>query len=285
MTKQYVTVALNGDGSDECFAGYPRYVGAKNAYYLQKITALSIRTVAANLIKMLPEGQYRNSFLSRLKRYVDAFCETPERRYVRWLCHFDNNLKDEICSPSFKEIVKGIDSVDLIEELFKKADGKSFIDRTLYVDVMSYLPEDLLVKIDIASMAHSLEARSPFVDHKVMEFAASLPIDLKLRRSETKSILKRTLSDLLPKSIRYRRKMGFGVPIDRWLKVELKDMIYDVLLDKTSTERGYFRKEAIKRLLDEHITGKSNQCYRIWNLLCLELWYRMYIDKTISLSN
>ena len=115
-----------------------------------------------------------------------------------------------------------------------------------------------------------------------MEFAASLPADLKLRRFETKYLLKHVLDEFLPADILNRKKMGFAVPMDRWLRKDLKDMIYDVLLDKTSNERGYFRKESIQGLVDEHISGRRNHSFRLWNLLCLELWHKMFIDKTIT---
>jgi asparagine synthase (glutamine-hydrolysing) len=285
MTRQHVTVALNGDGSDECFAGYPRYVEAKKVSRLRKIAGWTGRSLVEKSVQMLPAGPNRHSFTNRLKRYVKAFYESPQRRYVRWLCIFDNDMKHEICTRAFQETVRDIDSIDLTEELYNRADGKAFIDKILYVDVMSYLPEDLLVKVDIASMAHSLEARSPFVDHKVMECAASLPADLKLRGFETKYFLKRILSEFLPPEILYRKKMGFGVPIDRWLRKDLKEMAYDLLLDKTATARGYFRKDAVKLLLDEHVTGQYDHCYRIWNLLWLELWHRMYMDNPQTVTS
>ena len=280
-TREHVTVALNGDGADECFAGYERYSFNRKIGLCSKISALLSKNIADKIARTLPAGTHRNSLSRRIKRFLKDIYEKPERRYVRWLCHFDNDMKDEICAPAFKETVKNVDSVSYIEKLFDKADGMDFIERTLFVDVMSYLPEDLLVKVDIASMAHSLEARSPFVDHKVMECAASLPADLKLRGFETKFLLKHTLSNFLPEDILKRKKMGFGVPIDQWLRKDLKNMAYDVLLDKTSIERGYFNKVAVKALLDDHMANKSNHCYRIWNLLCLELWHRMYIDRPL----
>jgi asparagine synthase (glutamine-hydrolysing) len=145
---------------------------------------------------------------------------------------------------------------------------------------MSYLPDDLLVKVDIASMANSLEARSPFLDHKLMEFAASLPPELKLKGLQSKYLLKRAFSPLLPREILNRKKMGFGVPIDRWLRNELKDFTYDIMLENRTIQRGFFRREAVQLLIDEHMTKHADHSYRIWTLLFLELWYRMFIDKT-----
>jgi len=278
ITREYVTVALNGDGGDESFAGYERYLADKLADYYRFVPRFLREGIIRKALDFLPLGTNRRSFLRKLKRFVRGISEDPERRYVRWICFFDNEMKDDLYTPSFKEHIKDIDSVDLTVDWYKKADGKAFIDKTLFVDVMSYLPEDLLVKVDIASMAHSLEARSPFLDHKVMEFAASLPSDLKLRGIETKYLLKHTLSEILSEEILRRKKMGFGVPLDVWFRKDLKEMTYDVLLDKRCTERGYFKRESIQRLLDEHVLGHYDHSYRMWALLFLELWHKMFID-------
>jgi asparagine synthase (glutamine-hydrolysing) len=277
-----VTVALNGDGGDESFAGYERYLADKLADYYRFVPNFLRERIIRKAVDLLPYSTNRRSFLRRLKRFVKGISEIPERRYVRWICFFDNEMKNELYTSSFKELTKGIDSVDLTVNWYKKADAEKFIDKTLFVDVMSYLPEDLLVKVDIASMANSLEARSPFLDHKVMEFAASLPADLKLRGMETKYLLKHTLSDILPKEILHRKKMGFGVPIDVWFRNDLKEMAYDLLLDKKCTERGYFKKEVVKKLLDEHVSEQYDHSYRIWALLFMELWHKMFIDESIK---
>ena len=282
MTREYVTVALNGDGGDESFAGYERYLADKLADYYRFVPRLFREKIIRKVINILPHSANRRTFFRRLKRFVKGISEIPERRYVRWICFFDNEMKDDLYTPSFKEQMKGIDSVDLTVNWYGKANGKSFIDKTLFVDVMSYLPEDLLVKVDIASMANSLEARSPFLDHKVMEFASSLPSNLKLRGIETKYLLKHTLSEFLPKDILRRKKMGFGVPLDIWFRNDLKEMAYDILLDKRCIERGYFESESIQKMLDEHVSEKYDHCYRIWALLFLELWHRMFIDGSIK---
>lgn len=281
MTREYVTVALNGDGGDESFAGYERYRADKLAHYYRFVPSCIRDGIVQKLLERIPFRPDRRSFLRRLKRFVGGISEIPERRYVRWICFFDNEMKRDLYTPSFHELTKGIDSVELTVQWYGKADGQAFIDKTLFVDVMSYLPEDLLVKVDVASMAHSLEARSPFLDHKVMEFAASLPADLKLRGMESKYLLKRTLDGMIPRTILQRKKMGFGVPLDLWFKRDLKEMAYDVLLDRRSVERGYFKKEIVRKLLDEHVAEQYDHSYRIWALLFLELWHRMFTDGSM----
>jgi asparagine synthase (glutamine-hydrolysing) len=207
-------------------------------------------------------------------------CDDPAERYVQWLCYFTPEMKDALYTTDFLHQTAGSDSVRLLADIFNHAPAESLLEKSLYADVMLYLPGDLLVKVDIASMAHSLEARSPFLDHKVMEFAASLPPHLKLRGTQTKYLLKKSFAGMLPPDILYRKKMGFGVPLHRWFQRELKQAVYDVLLDSRTTRRGCFRKDYVQALLDEHVQRKADHSYRIWALFYFELWQRMHIDKS-----
>lgn len=283
-TRQHVTVALSGDGGDECFAGYDRYANALAGRKYEKFAKYTGVRQINNIVQRLPFGQARSSFLNRSKRYLKYICGTSERHYMRWISHLDSEMKNEIYSLSFKEDIRGIEPSDYIENLYSCSDAESFIDKMLNVDVMSYLPEDLMVKADIASMACSLEVRSPFIDHKIMEFSASLPSDMKIHKGTLKYFLKQASSDLLPAEVIQRKKLGFGLPIELWLRGDLKEMTYDMLLDKRAIERGYFRREKIEALLTEHMTGKCNHCYRIWNLLCLELWFKAY-EENVNIGN
>ena len=280
LTREHVTVALNGDGGDESFAGYERYIADKLAGYYEKIPFFLREKFIKKSLSLLPHQEDRRSFLRRLKRFVQGIADKAERRYVRWVCAFDNEMKQDLYTPAFSESMASIDSVDLVVNRYAQSDASNFLDKTLFVDVMSYLPDDLLVKVDIASMANSLEARSPFLDHKLMEFAASLPPELKLKGLQSKYLLKKAFSSLLPREILNRKKMGFGVPIDRWLRNELKDFTYDIMLENRTIQRGLFRREAVQLLIDEHMAKHADHSYRIWTLLFLELWYRMFIDKT-----
>ncbi len=148
-------------------------------------------------------------------------------------------------------------------------------------DLVTYLPCDLMTKVDIASMAHGLECRQPFLDYRVVELAAAMPRRLKFRRGRGKRILRETFADLLPGAIQRRSKMGFGVPLDHWFRHELRDYTQQVLFDKGTLERGYFRPEAVTRLWDEHQQGRFNHGYRLWALLFLELWQREWCGKPL----
>lgn len=275
MTRQYVTVALSGDGGDESFAGYERYVPNVIPTSYGRLP----RVVRWPLDKTMGAiGSYvRAPVFDNAKRFWEEQSETRERRYVRWMSHFDSSQKADLCRHEFLEAA-GADATDILLEGFRSSDGPDYVDRTLDVDVRYYLPDDLLVKVDIASMAHGLEARAPFVDHVVMEFAASLPSTFKLKGTVKKYILKRAVGTLLPDSIVNRRKMGFAVPLGPWFRGELRDMAYDVLLDRRAAARGYFSVPAVTRLLEDHVHGRRSNQNQLFNLLMLELWHRAFID-------
>ena len=192
---------------------------------------------------------------------------------------FEPDPKLELYTAEFAAQVRGLDSLALLDAAYQTSDAPSFLEATVHADVQRYLPDDLLVKMDIASMAHSLEVRSPFLDHQVVEFAAALPASLKLRGLTQKYLLKQVMKGVLPEPILRRKKMGFGVPIDHWFRHELREMAYDVLLDPRARQRGYFRPEVVRRYLDEHAAGRAHHHVRLWTLLMLELWHRMFIDQ------
>lgn len=279
LAREHVTVVLNGDGGDENFAGYGRYVATEFSISISTYLPAAISRVLLPFILMLPHGGNPNSFIWRLKRFLQEYTRSPELRNAHWLSHFTSEMKSELYTDDFSQRVGPTDSYALLLEKYRDADADSFLDKTLYADVMMYLPDDLLVKVDVASMSTSLEARSPFLDHEFMEFAARIPSRLKLNGRSTKYILKEALRGILPDKVLYREKMGFGVPIDHWFRNELKEMAYDILLSSRSIERGYFQERFVRRILDEHMSGKWNWQYHIYNLLMLELWHREFIDQ------
>ncbi len=277
ITRRHVTVALNGDAGDENFAGYERYLASAMAARYDRLPR-AIRRAAEALVRAMPLDGHPRSFVSRLKRFTEALGQPAERRYTRWVSHFYPELKAALCTREFVTATGERDAVDMLVAAFRESDAPDLVDATLSVDVQSYLPDDLLVKVDIATMAHGLEGRSPFLDHEVMEFAASLPSTLKLRGRTKKYVLKRAVAPLLPPEVIDRPKMGFGVPIDSWFRRELKDLAYDTLLSTRALARGYFHQPVVRRLLDEHAGGAVNWHYQLWNLLMLELWHQMFID-------
>jgi asparagine synthase (glutamine-hydrolysing) len=276
-----VTVALNGDAGDENFAGYRRYVPLASAQRFDRLPA-SIRRVVGGVARNVPSPLRGDSFLYRSRQWLRRLSDSPEGRYSRRVMIFDSDMKHDVCDPGFLEAAGDADAEGFLARVFEESDASDFVDVLMDVDVNSYLSDCLLVKVDIATMAHGLEGRSPMLDHTFMEFAAGLPSEFKLRGTETKYLLKRAVADLLPAGIIDRPKKGFGVPLGRWFREDLREFSRDLLLDGRLAKRGYFKRGAVERLLDEHWRGVSSWQNQLWGLLVFELWHRMFIDERPS---
>jgi asparagine synthase (glutamine-hydrolysing) len=277
LTRGEVTVALNGDGGDESFGGYERYVGLKIAGRYN-IPFSIIKKLFGGIIKNIPESTRKKDKMNRVKRFFDTVGLGRADRYARLMAVFNSEERNDIYTERVKNELKKNNKKDIILKEYETSNIKDLIDSALFVDLMTYMPGDLLPKVDITSMANSLEARSPFLDHKFLELSARIPSSLKIKGCTTKYILKKAFKDLLPPNILNRGKMGFGVPLGAWFRNELKDYVYDTLMSGKSLGRGYFKKEVIEKLLDDHREGKVNNDKKIWSLLNLELWHRIFID-------
>ena len=278
-TRKYVTVALNGDGGDECFAGYERYAAMNLAQrYANLLPAVIRNGVIRNVARALPEFRSRANPLRKAQRFIDAASLSPVQRYLRWVSAFDEQAKSNLYSNDFRNQTAAFSTIGFIEPWFAKANGAGIVDASLLTDTMTYLPNDLLVKMDIASMTVSLEARSPFLDHHLMEFAASLPEGLKLRGMTTKYLLKRILKKFVPEENLRRAKMGFGVPIGHWFRGTMQPFLRETLLSEKAGARGLFNRDRVRELIEQHTANKMNHEHRLWSLLMLELWFQRFID-------
>jgi asparagine synthase (glutamine-hydrolysing) len=274
MARDYVTVVLSGDGGDELFAGYTRYVTDKKKSGLGKLP----RSVRENLLKPLSErlphgakgkNYLYNSSLDEIDRYIDSVSHfNAMRRKSLYSDSFLSNLNGDFgkCSEVFRQIADSVSTGNPI-------------DRLLYLDSTTYLPADILTKVDRMSMATSLEARVPLLDHKLIDFVTSIPSELKLKGLETKYIFRKAVRGLVPDAILDRPKQGFGVPINEWINLQLRDRIRETLGSKQFLERGYFDADYINTLLDEHEKKRRDHSYALWLLFMLELWHRKYIDE------
>src|SRR2546423_1513914 len=277
-TRKYVTVALNGDGGDECFAGYERYAAMNLAQRYADLPGKLRDGLISNVVAALPGFDARQNPLRKVKRFIAAASLPPVERYFRWISAFDEAGKKDLYSESFRHETANFRATSILEPWFAKANGAGIIDAALLTDTMTYLPNDLLVKMDIASMAVSLEARSPFLDHHLMEFAASLPENLKLRGLKTKYLLKRVLKRLVPQENLTRRKMGFGVPIGAWFRGSMQPLLRESLLSERALKRGLFKPDAVRALVEQHVAQQVDHSHRLWSLLMLELWFQRFID-------
>jgi asparagine synthase (glutamine-hydrolysing) len=280
MTQREVTVALSGDGGDELFCGYDRYRAVRIAERTDRLPGWVKRFLSAPLWQRFPSSVEQKSFRRRVKRLLAELSKPPERRYLRWINIFDEGRRQALYTDDFRERLGAIDSADFLLDAYRECPDRDFITRTTCADVLTYLPCDILTKVDIATMAYGLEGRCPFLDTQVAELAARMPIELKQTATGGKRILIDTFRDLLPPSIQNRAKMGFGVPLDSWFRGELRPLLHDTLLDSRSLSRGFFKPESVRRLVQEHDERRWDHSYRLWALLCFELWQRTWIDSS-----
>lgn len=279
ITRSHVTVALNGDGGDENFGGYLRYMALNASTMLDLVPGLTFILSKMSHLVPLTETNNAKHPLRYYRRFLGAVQSRPEIRNLLWHSYFTNEYKDFIYTDNMKRILSGIDAYEYLSEKFINAPADNILDRSFYTDITAYLPECLLVKMDIATMANSLEARSPFLDHKLMEFAATLPASWKVHLLKTKYFLRKAFDGFLPDGIINRKKQGFGIPLGKWFKGDLNSYIKETLLSRQSLLRGYFEKSSIELLINEHSCGKMDHGYKLWALLMLELWHRVFIDK------
>lgn len=275
LARDHVTVVLSGDGGDELFAGYTRYVTDRNRSGLEHLP----RGIRKNLMRPLSRALPHNT---PGKNYLFNISLDAAGRYIDSISHFNGPRKEALYAEAVRNKMNG--SFALGEKLFGQIVGSSAsddqVDNLLYLDSKTYLPGDILTKVDRMSMASSLEARSPLLDHKLIEYVTRIPSHLKLKGGQTKYIFKKAIEGFVPHEILHREKQGFGVPINEWINVQLKDRIRDDLADRRTIERGYFDAKYVNLLLDEHSRGRRDHSHALWTLWMLELWHRRYIDQT-----
>jgi asparagine synthase (glutamine-hydrolysing) len=276
LTRKHVKVALTGDGGDELFAGYKRFAATRVAELYRHIPQVLQRGVVG-LLSVFPESTSYAGFLPRARRFVDHASRPLFEQYLGWIGIFDNcSIQDLLVNKP------DTDPVSHFKNYFDEMAGLESLDQLLAVHAKTSLPGDLLVKTDRMSMANSLETRSPFLDQDLLQFAVRIPPDLKLRGMTTKYILKRMLEGLVPRKIIQRKKHGFAVPVGHWFRTIYKEYIRETLLAPDAMRRGYFNEETLRRLIDEHQSGKRDHGHRLWALLTFEMWHRIFIDQEVS---
>jgi asparagine synthase (glutamine-hydrolysing) len=274
MARRKVIVALNGDGGDECFLGYNRYKAMHHLSRLDMMPRWS-RGAIERLLVLAPAAAQRRFKIPRICGVLRAPQEFPAHRYGSTFVSFADRDKEEGYGGTMREQLER-SALDFLEPYFDEEDD--FVTAANRADIHTYLPDDLLVKVDVASMAHGLEARSPLLDHVLMGWAAGIPRASKMARGVTKSLFKSAMEPYLPARLLYRPKMGFSCPIDHWFRCEIKELAYDTLLSRSARERGVFREDYVRMLLDEHCAYRRDHHTRLWALLMLELWFRMWVD-------
>lgn len=206
---------------------------------------------------------------------------SPGRRYLDWISIFNVARRGALYTDDHLAALPEVDPYDYLDRALQRTAGRDWMTTVSLADLVTYLPCDLMTKVDTASMAHSLECRQPFLDVRLVELAASLPIQWKYRKGHGKQLLREAFGELLPDFVWERKKMGFGVPLDHWFRAELKPLAHDLLLDNTARQRGFFRSSYVKQLIDEHENSVFDHAYRLWALLVFELWMRRWCDGPV----
>jgi asparagine synthase (glutamine-hydrolysing) len=281
LTRQHVTVALNGDGGDELLAGYERHWAARVAARYDTIPRFVRHGLIRPLIPLVPEPRQRRAFLRRAKRFMTAAHLPVLDRYLHWVGAYTPSQKLSLYTDDFLDVLHANDPGHWLRDALAPEPYLDPVDAVLRGDTLLYLPEDLLAKVDIASMANSLEARSPLLDHRLVEFCAALPSSYKLRGRTSKWLLRRLMADRLPPAVLTRPKMGFGVPVGEWLRGDLRPLLEDTLLSSTAMSRNFFHARGVRALVDDHLTRRAERTSHIWALLMLELWFRACVDAPV----
>jgi asparagine synthase (glutamine-hydrolysing) len=278
LAREHVTVALTGDGGDELLAGYERFQAARLANRYRALPGFAHRAVTA-IAQRWPQGTGYRDLGRRTLRFVSrARLPLPEQ-YLGWVGVMSPEIVEELVSPNLAGFANPQDLHEHFASYFR-LNGNDPVPALLDVNFRSYLPDDLLIKADRMSMAASLEARSPFLDHVLIEFAATMPVDLKLRNGVTKYILKKAFEGKLPNEIIYRKKHGFGVPVGKWFRTTLKQTLTDTLLSTRAQQRGLLNPVTVKKFVSEHLSGCRDHGQALWPLLMLEIWAQEFLDKT-----
>jgi asparagine synthase (glutamine-hydrolysing) len=278
FVRKYVTVALGGDGGDEIFAGYPMYLGHKMARVYDSIPRFLRANLIEPIVNNLPVSTKNLSFDYKAKRFVAASKYDLVTRHHSWFGSFsldahERLLSKDILANTSDDIYRGA------KDLLKITDASTEIEQMQFLDMNFYMAEDILTKVDRASMAVSLEVRAPFLDPRVAEYAARLPLEYKLKGSKGKYILKKAVADLLPKTILQRPKKGFGIPVAEWLKGRLNPLLHDLLAPERLKNQGLFDAEYVQKLIKEHETGAASHHKQLWTLLVFQLWFDKFLKK------
>jgi asparagine synthase (glutamine-hydrolysing) len=272
MARRHVTVVLSGDGGDELFGGYDRYLPHPHVVAFDRYSPRALRRVAAIAAAQLPHGVRGKNFLRHVGR--DA-----QGRYLDAIRFFAADEKAALLAPN---VVRALDARDPESRLaahFARYAALPWPSQMMRFDTETYLPEDVLTKVDRMSMAHSIESRVPLLDNEVIELAASLPAAMKIRNGRRKHILKEVARTILPPEIVDRRKQGFGVPLGVWFRGDLRELFADTLLSPASLQRGYFNPGFVRRLVDEHVSGRRDHTMPLWQLVVFERWCARYMSS------
>ena len=277
MARDYVTVTLSGDGGDELFAGYDSYRAHQFYRRFYRWLPVQVRkNLFAKVAQLLPPTEKKKGIINSFKRFVQGASLPSSLYHARWMVFLQEWERENLFDEDVVGEILREDPYGFIHRYSRLADGWDDVTRTGFIDVKTYLVDNILVKVDRMSMATSLETRVPYLDHRVVEFAFTLPPDQKMRGFSTKVLLKKAFWNRLPPEIQNRDKQGFSIPIKNWIRNELKSMMCDLLDESRIRKQGIFNSAYVSRLVDEHLRGTANHSHKLWALIVFEQWYDLY---------
>jgi asparagine synthase (glutamine-hydrolysing) len=278
LMREHVTVAISGDGGDELFGGYVRYAGAELARKYRRLPQFITRGLVARISGLLKDATDGRHGFRRVREFAESAWQAEEEMFISWVGYFSEAEKRELYSPDFAGQVANRDSGDFLREFFRRGERLDPVARLGYVDSASFLCGNCLEYADRMSMANSLEVRAPFTDYRLLEFALRVPGNMKVRNMNTKWITREAMRGILPQEVIDKKKMGFNPPLPQWINGELKPVIEKFLGRQALERRGIFRPEAVQQLIEDHRQSKRDNALKIWALLMIEVWQRMYLD-------
>lgn len=279
FARSVVTVALGGDGADELFGGYPTLQADRLAAQYRRLPG-SIRRMIARMVDRLPVSLNKVSFDFKARQFTAGVEHEMAEWHYWWRLIMTEQEKDRLLARDVLRARTEAGLCDRFADVFNRAPVQDWPNKHLYVDYKTWLANDILTKADRTTMGHSLEVRSPFLDHRLVEFASHLPFRYKVRGGETKFLLKRALEDILPRRVVYRKKKGFNAPISLWFRGPLRELLRDTLHERALREHGLFNTPDVCRLIDDHLQGRRDNGLRLWGLLCFQMWHERFMQST-----
>jgi asparagine synthase (glutamine-hydrolysing) len=285
LASRFVKVVLSGDGGDEVFGGYDTYVAqGLHSYYRLLPTGLREK-VLPSFMDLIPPQRAKKGWINKAKRFVEGSVYPSSLQHTRWMFFLSEWDKQHLYQREWRHQLNGVRPAALMEDYFQGASQWDSLAQQQYVDIKTYLVDNILTKVDRMTMAVSLEARVPLLDHRIVEFALNLPDQMKLQRGKTKIILRRAMKEVLPQSVLTKPKQGFSIPLKHWLRGPLKPLMTDLLSASAIRRRGYFEPQTVSRWVDEHLRARANHSHRLWALLMFELWQQKNLDHVVQLPS
>ena len=278
VARRDVKVILSGDGGDEIFGGYDTYVAEAMDRYYRFLPGGVRRSLLPGLMARIPPRPEKKGVINKTKRFVEGAALPSSLQHTRWMIFITDNDRDLLFKPEVRASINGRSIPDLLGQHFMEKSHWEPLAQQQYVDIKTYLVDDILTKVDRMSMAVSLEARVPLLDFRIVELAVNLPAKMKINQGETKRVFKEAMAERLPGDVLNKPKQGFSIPIKHWLRGSLKPMMTDLLSQQRVRQRGYFNDDCVSGWVDEHLSGRQNHSHKLWALMVFEIWNQQFMD-------